>query len=101
MLDGDWEAAVKSLTMALRKRFTRVAALLTFAVLAILAAAPQAMAADGVGLWGRTDDLVITLWAFGVMGFLTILVIVLSVVQARAESRRDRARAKIEQAPRD
>ena len=101
MLDGDWGAAVKSLMMALRKRFTRVAALLTFAVLAILAAAPQAMAADGVGLWGRTDDLVITLWEGGVMGLLTSLVIVLAVVQARAESRRDRASAKIEQAPRD
>jgi hypothetical protein len=93
--------AVKSLAMGLRKRFTRVVSLLSIAVLAILAAAPQAMAADGVGLWGRTDDLVITLWAFGVMGFLTILVIVLSVIQIKAESRRERARAKIEQAPRD
>jgi hypothetical protein len=93
--------AVKSLAMGLRKRFTRVVSLLSIAVLAILAAAPQAMAADGIGLWGRTDDLVITLWAFGVMGFLTILVIVLSVIQIKAESRRERARAKIEQAPRD
>ena len=93
--------AVKSLAMGLSKRFTRVVSLLSSAVLAILAAAPQAMATDGVGLWGRTDDLVITLWAFGVMGFLTILVIVLSVIQIKAESRRERARAKIEQAPRD
>ena len=93
--------AVKSLAMGLRKRFTRVVSLLSIAILAILAAAPQAMAADGIGLWGRTDDLVITLWAFGVMGFLTILVIVLSVIQIKAESRRERARAKIEQAPRD
>ena len=100
-MPGTAVPAVKSLAMGLRKRFTRVVSLLSIAILAILAAAPQAMAADGIGLWGRTDDLVITLWAFGVMGFLTILVIVLSVIQIKAESRRERARAKIEQAPRD
>ncbi len=86
--------------MGAHRRLARTAPLLALAMLAVLAAAPQAMAADGVGLWGRTNDLVITLWAFGVMGFLTILVIGLSVIQIRAESRRERARAEIEQAPR-
>jgi len=87
--------------MQLRKRIARVATFLALAVLGVLALAPQAMAADGVGLWGRTNDLVITLWAFGVMGFLTILVIVLSVIQIRAENRRQRARAEIERSPRN
>jgi hypothetical protein len=86
--------------MGTHRRLARTAPLLALAILTVLAAAPQAMAADGVGLWGRTNDLVITLWAFGVMGFLTILVIGLSVIQIRAESRRERARAEIEQAPR-
>ena len=86
--------------MRLKKTFGRTVALLALAILVVLAVAPQAMAADGVGLWGRTNDLVITLWAFGVMGFLTILVIVLSVFQIRADSRRERARAEIERAPR-
>ena len=43
------------------------------------------MAADGVGLYGRTDDKVITFFAFGVMAFFTILVIVLSLVQIRLD----------------
>ena len=50
--------------MRLRKTFGRTVALLALAILVVLAVAPQAMAADGVGLWGRTNDLVITLWAF-------------------------------------
>ena len=42
----------------------------------LLLAAPAAMAADGVGLYGRTDDKVVTFFAFGVMAFFAILVIV-------------------------
>jgi len=84
-----------------RPRLVRSITFLGLAIVAILAAAPQAMAADGVGLWGRTNDLVITLWAFGVMGFLTLVVVVGTVIQVRAESRRERARAEIEQAPRN
>ena len=87
--------------MPTRWRLARTITLLGLAIIAILAAAPQAMAADGVGLWGRTNDLVITLWAFGVMGFLTLVVVVGTVIQVRAESRRERARAEIEQAPRN
>ncbi len=50
------------------------------------------MAADGVGLWGRTDDKVITFFAFAVMAFFTILVTVLSLIQIRLESRKERIR---------
>jgi hypothetical protein len=75
---------------------------LALAVSALLIAAPAAMAADGVGLWGRTDDKVITYWALAVLGFFTVLVTVLSIVQMRLESRKERAREQIERLrPRD
>jgi hypothetical protein len=61
-----------------------------------LVAAPGAMAADGVGLWGRTDDKVVTFFAFGVMIFFTLLVIVLSLWQGRLEGRKERMREELE-----
>jgi hypothetical protein len=62
----------------------------------LLALAPGAMAADGVGVYGRTDDKVITYFAFGVMAFFTILVIALSLVQARLDSRKERRKQDLE-----
>ena len=77
-------------------RVVRIA-LLGCAVLAVLLAlAPAAMAADGVGLWGRTDDKVVTYASFIVMAFFTIFVIVASVIQIRLETRKERARADLE-----
>ena len=58
--------------------------------------APAAMAADGVGLWGRTDDKVVTYFSFAVMAFFAILVVVLSLIQIRLESRKERAREELE-----
>ena len=58
--------------------------------------APAAMAADGVGLWGRTDDKVVTFFSFAVIAFFAILVIVLSIIQIRLESRQERAREELE-----
>jgi preprotein translocase subunit SecG len=67
---------------------------LTAAVLtvtsALLALAPAAFGADGEGLYGRTDDKVITFFAFGLIAFFAILVIVLSLVQNRLDDRKDR-----------
>ena len=54
------------------------------------------MAADGVGLYGRTDDKVVTFFSFGVMIFFTVLVIVLSLIQGRLESRKERMREELE-----
>jgi hypothetical protein len=66
-------------------------------VLAVFwAIAPAALAADGVGLWGRTDDKVITFFAFAVMGFFAVLVTVLSLIQIRLESRKERLRRELE-----
>ncbi len=61
-----------------------------------LVVAPAAMAADGVGLYGRTDDKVVTYFAFGVMIFFAVLVTVASIVQGRLDSRKDRARDELE-----
>ena len=77
-------------------RARRLALLLTTVALALLAWAPPAMAADGVGLWGRTDDKVVTYFSFAVMAFFAILVVVLSIIQMRLESRKDRAREELE-----
>ena len=47
------------------------------AMVAVGVLAPAAMAADGVGVYGRTDDKVVTFFAFGLIAFFAILVIVL------------------------
>ena len=78
------------------KRVRRTAVLAALALVSLLALAPVAMAADGEGLYGRTDDKVITFFAFGVIAFFAILVIVLSIVQQRLESRKERVREDIE-----
>jgi hypothetical protein len=77
-----------------RARLLVVFAALT--TLALLAAAPIATAADGVGLYGRTDDKVVTFFAFAVIAFFAILVIVLSMIQIRLESRKERMHQDLE-----
>ena len=58
--------------------------------------APSAFAADGVGLWGPTDDKVVTYWGFGCIVFFAVLVTVLSLIQTRLENRKERLRQEIE-----
>jgi hypothetical protein len=77
------------------------AGLLLVSLLTLLLGAPVAAAADGVGLGGRTDDLKVTLWGLGVLMFFAILVVVLSFIQGRLETRKERARADIERFKRD
>ena len=66
------------------------------ATAALLLLAPAAMAADGVGLYGRTDDKVVTFFAFGLMAFFAILVIALSLIQIRLDNRKDRRKQDLE-----
>jgi hypothetical protein len=75
---------------------SRVAAAVVAICAAMLALAPAAMAADGVGLYGRTDDKVVTFFAFGLMAFFTILVVVLSLIQIRLENRKERRQEDLE-----
>jgi uncharacterized BrkB/YihY/UPF0761 family membrane protein len=77
-------------------RFTKLVLLALIAVCVLLVVAPAAMAADGVGLWGRTDDRVITFFAFAVIAFFAILVTVLTLLQIRLENRKQRGREDIE-----
>jgi hypothetical protein len=63
---------------------------------ALLVAAAPVMAADGEGLYGRTDDKVVTFFAFGAMAFFAIFVTVATIIQSRLESRKDRAREELE-----
>ena len=51
--------------------FRRLVTGLALAAGTLIAGAPAALAADGVGLYGRTDDKVVTYFAFGVMVFFT------------------------------
>jgi hypothetical protein len=62
----------------------------------MLLLAPGALAADGVGLWGRTDDKVVTYFSFAVIAFFAILVTVLSLIQIRLENRKEREREDLE-----
>ncbi len=67
----------------------------TVLALLLLLASP-AMAADGVGLAGRTNDKIITFFCFGVIAFFAILVISLSLLQGRLEKRREQRRYDLE-----
>jgi hypothetical protein len=71
-------------------RFGKSLLSLLFAVLGLLMLAPTAMAADGVGVYGRTDDKVVTFFAFGLIAFFAILVTVLSLIQIRLDNRKER-----------
>ncbi len=56
--------------------------------------AASAFAGDnGEGLWGETDDRVITFFSLGVVAFFAILVAVLSAIQARLDRRKDERKA--------
>jgi hypothetical protein len=74
----------------------RLASAFVLALGALLVAVPAAMAADGEGIYGRTDDKVITFFAFGVMAFFTILVITLSLIQIRLDARKERRKQDLE-----
>jgi hypothetical protein len=78
--------------MKVPSRRTRLAAALFSALLSLLLAAPLALADNGVGLAGPTDDKTVTFFCFGVIGFFAILVIVLSLVQGKLEKRKEQRR---------
>lgn len=80
----------------LPRTLTRVGAKLSFLLAAMLVLAPTALAADGVGLGGRTTDKSITFFCFGVIALFIILPIVLSLIQARLDGRKERMREQLE-----
>jgi hypothetical protein len=78
-----------------RKRALTAALIGATAVL-VLVLAPTAMAADGVGTGGRTTDKSVTFFCFGVIALFMVLPIVLSLIQARLDGRKERMREQIE-----
>jgi hypothetical protein len=79
-----------------RSRLARLVPLLAASIAVLMAIAPVALAADGVGLYGRTDDRVVTYAGFILIVFFTLLVITLSIVQIRLESRKERLKQELE-----
>ena len=59
----------------------------------LLPAAPALAGDNGQGLVGETDDKLITFFSFGVIGFFTILVIVLTIVQSTLDKRKQERKA--------
>ena len=70
--------------MRVRASSPRSAALLSRSLLA----APAMAAKGGEGIYGKTDDKVITNFGFGLMIFFTLLVTLLSVAQYLLERRK-------------
>jgi hypothetical protein len=70
--------------------FSRRLLVAMLAVVGPLVIAPAAIAADGVGVYGRTTDKSVTYFAFGLIAFFAILVTVLSLIQIRLENRKER-----------
>jgi hypothetical protein len=79
-----------------RSRAARLIATAAACLTVLAAFAPSALAADGVGLWGPTNDKVVTYWGFGCIVFFAVLVTVLSLIQTRLENRKERLRSEIE-----
>ena len=79
-----------------RARVARLIAVAAGALAALGAFAPSALAADGVGLWGPTNDKDVTYWGLGCLVFFAVLVTVLSLIQTRLENRKERMRQELE-----
>jgi hypothetical protein len=58
----------------------------------MLVDAPAALAENGVGLAGPTDDKMVTFFCFGVIAFFAALVIVMSLIQSKLERRKEKRR---------
>jgi hypothetical protein len=74
----------------------RALAALLSALALMLAGAPVALADNGVGLAGPTDDKTVTFFCFGVIAFFVVLVVVMSLIQGKLEKRKERRRYDLE-----
>jgi hypothetical protein len=79
-----------------RSLSSRIAFILCSVLLTLLVAAPAALADNGTGLAGPTDDKTVTFFCFGVIGFFAVLVVVLSLIQGRLEKKREQRRYDLE-----
>ncbi|MBA3865660.1 MAG: hypothetical protein H0X42_04830 [Solirubrobacterales bacterium] len=74
----------------------RTASALISILALMLAAAPAALADNGVGLAGPTTDKTVTFFCFGVIAFFVVLVVVMSLIQGKLEKRKERRRYDLE-----
>jgi hypothetical protein len=80
----------------MRTTVSRLRTVLGLAIAALLVLASPALAADGEGLMGRVTDKEITFFCFGVIALFMTLPIVLSLIQHRLETRKERMREQLE-----
>jgi hypothetical protein len=59
-------------------------------IVSLVLSAPAMAAKGGEGLYGKTNDKVITNFGFGLMIFFTVLVVGLSIAQWQLEKRKQR-----------
>jgi hypothetical protein len=90
------QVAVTPMACARFPPVKRTAATLVSILAALLVSAPAAMAENGVGLAGPTDDRMITFFGFGVIAFFALLPIVLSLIQGRLEKRKEQRRSDLQ-----
>ena len=69
-----------------------LAAVVPLAV-SLLLAAPAFAGDNGEGLWGETDDKIITFFSLGLVVFFAVFVTVASVIQQRLDRRKEERKA--------
>jgi hypothetical protein len=71
----------------------RVLAISLATVLVSLLLAASALAEDGEGLYGETDDRVVTAFGLGLVLLFTFMIVVFSWIQGRGDKRKDEKKA--------
>jgi hypothetical protein len=71
----------------------RLLAAISPLALSLLLAAPAFAGDNGEGLWGETDDKVITFFSLGLVLFFAVLITVASLIQGRLEKRNEERKA--------
>jgi hypothetical protein len=71
-------------------RRIKTLSLLLVPVVAMLVYAPSALATThgGEGIYGPTDDKIITTWMFGLLLFFPLVILVFSKIQSRLDKRK-------------
>lgn len=77
-----------------RHRLLRPLATLVTTGVVMLLLAPSALAFDGgEGLWGETNDKVVTNFGFAVIAFFPLFILVMSLIQWRLDKRKEARKA--------
>lgn len=77
-------------------RLPRLTAAIGTALTAMLALAPGAFAADGIGLYGPASDKVVVYFSFGIMILVASVVIIATLIQMRFDKRKEQRKEALE-----